>query len=229
MGRRGESRKIACGHCAGGTAPFCDRSPSASIADRVSIEPTVPADRSSQSMASVSPVRVSTKRSASAGDIDGSDGAAAAKRARPAAGPLVVLVVTVSTDYEQQCFKVCVEARDDAEATPLERQCAGMRARGVRNALVRLGEEAEDLDGISDADVRDLVKHIRYCADADMYNMEVEEAIVNCAVVRDIPEGYVGRMTGNRHKTSRNEPAVVDVEMFADAHVVCLNLVEMPM
>lgn len=180
-------------------------------------------------MASASPVRVPTKRSASAGDIEGTGGAAPAKRARPAAGPPVVLVVTVSTDYEQQCFKVCVEARDDAEATPLERQCAGLRARGVRNALVRLGEESEDLDGIADADVRDIVRRIRYCTDADMYNVEVEEVIVNCAVVRDIPEGYVGRMTGDKHKTNHNEPAVVDAELFADTHVVCLNLIEMPM
>jgi hypothetical protein len=180
-------------------------------------------------MASDSPARASIKRSASAGDIEGAAGAAAAKRARTAAGPLVVLVVTVSTDYEQNCFKVCVEARDDAEATTLERQCAGMRARGVRNALVRLGEEAEDLDGIADADVRDLVKRIRYCADADLYNVQVEEPIVNYSVVRDIAEGYVGRLTGDNHKTSHNEPAVVAGDDFADAHIVCLNLVEMPM
>lgn len=179
-------------------------------------------------MASDSPARASIKRSASAGDMDGTIGAVAAKRARTAAGPLVVLVVTVSTDYEQNCFRVCVEARDDAEATPLERQCAGLRARGVRNALVRLGEEAKDLDGIADTGVRDLVKRLRYCADADMYNEE-PEVIVDYAVVRDIPEGYVGRLTGDTYKTNYNEPAVVTGEGFADAHIVCLNIIEMPM
>jgi hypothetical protein len=148
------------------------------------------------------------------------------KRARTEAGPLVVLVVTVSSDFDHCCFKVCVEARDDDEATPLERQCAGLRARGVRNALVRLGEEAYDLDGIADADVRDLVKHIRYCADTDMYSEE-PEVIVDYAVVREIPEGYIGRYIGDNHKTS-NVAAVVAGEQFADAHIVCLNLVEMP-
>jgi hypothetical protein len=177
-------------------------------------------------MASDSPARASIKRSSSASEIEGA-AAGAAKRTRTTPWPVVVLVVTVSNEFDQRCFKACVEARDDDEATPLERQCAGLRARGVRNALVRLGEEEEDLDGIDDADVRDLVKHIRYCADDDMYNVE-PEVIVNYAVVRDIPEGYVGRIYGNTHKTKYNKAAVAAGEQVADAHIVCLNLVEMP-
>ncbi len=65
-------------------------------------------------------------------------------------------MITVSDQFQTRCFKVCVEARDDAEATTLERQCAGMRARSVRNVLIRLGEYASDLDGMADSDVREV-------------------------------------------------------------------------
>jgi hypothetical protein len=178
-------------------------------------------------MASASPARASIKRSASAGEIEGT-AAGAPKRARATSGRLVVLVVTICDDFGQQCFKAVVEARGDAEATTLERQCAGMRARGVRNILVRLGEEASDLDGIADADVREVVKRLRYCDDSEMCEQMVEP-LDDCAVVRDISEGYIIRVNTEAHKLGFNQPAAVAGDEFTDAHFVCLNLVEMPM
>ena len=178
-------------------------------------------------MASDSPARASIKRSASAGEIEGA-AAASAKRARSAKAPVVILVVTVSDDYSQQCFKACVEARDDAEATTLERQCAGMRTRGVRNVLVRLGEEASDLDGIKDADVREVVKRLRYCDDIEVCEQMVEP-LGECAVVRDIPEGYLIRVKSGANELSHYEPAVLPSGEWDDAHFVCVNLVEMAM
>ncbi len=65
-----------------------------------------------------------------------------------------------------------------------------------------------------------------YCADSVTYRVKVE-AIDECAVVRDIPEAYLGRVSTEAHKPSHNEPAVVPLEQFPDAHFVCLNLVEM--
>jgi hypothetical protein len=178
-------------------------------------------------MASDSPARASIKRSASAGDIEGAAGSAA-KRARAAPGPVVVLVVAVSDEFGQRCFKAVVSARDDAEATVLERQCAGLRTRGVRNVLVRLSEEASDLDGMTDADVLEVVKRLRYCDDDEVCEQEVEP-LGECAVVRDIPEGYLIRVNTEAHKFGYNQAVTVTDEMLADAHFVCLNLIEMPL
>jgi hypothetical protein len=174
-----------------------------------------------------SPASVPIKRSAD--EIEGDEiegaGAGAAKRASPTS--VVVLIITVVSDCHQQCFKACVEARDDADATDLERQCAGMRARGVRNVLVRLGEEASDLDGLPDADVLALVKRVRYCEDEKNCWEEMDAIGPDFLVVREIPEGYMVRINAEAHTARFNEPAIVPLEQFGDAHVVCINLVEM--
>lgn len=178
-------------------------------------------------MASDSPARASIKRSASAGDIEGAAAGSAVKRARAAPGPVVVLVVAVSDEFGQRCFKAVVEARDDAGSTALERQCASMRERGVRNALVRLGDGEFEFS-MADLDVLEVVKRLRYCDDDEVCEQEVEP-LGECAVVRDIPEGYLIRVNTEAHKFDNNQAVTVTDEMLADAHFVCLNLIEMPL
>ena len=109
-------------------------------------------------------------------------------------------------------------------ATALERQCAGLRARGVRNAMIMYGEEPSDLDPISDEAVQAIAKRIRYADDGheDLYDKPVDQ-IVDRALVRELPEAYISRWSLGWNETRLNEPIIVAAE-DADAYVVCFNM-----
>jgi hypothetical protein len=133
------------------------------------------------------------------------DAAGAAKRIFPT---VVLLFSTYSTTRSNRCLKVCVEARDDADATPLERKCASMRARGVRTAVVNFDGTATSLFLIGDTDVRQLVRWLCCCRDIQPSKLQACEVIRGCEVIRDIPEGYFMRVDATAHEMS-GEPTVL--------------------
>lgn len=176
------------------------------------------------------------KRAASDGALEGG----ALKRARDAtfADDSSLVVVIACMAYGRPPFgfkgwdgmvksfpsaKFCVRARTDADATPLEQQCAEIRDAGTRNVCMHIKNTEYKFGFLGSTALQNLVKRLYFTDNEDLKAINVEQ-LTEFPVVREIPEGYFERLP--RLEDEECSVTNVTAHLAKDAHVVCINIFE---
>ena len=160
----------------------------------------------------------------------------APRAASPAADapPVKVLLVLSWCPVDDfECvgvLPVVVNAHTGPDATALERACHGLASRRVRSALVFIGEDADDLVYVKDADLRTVVQAFTFGAADDQDTWDEDMAALQpYSTVRELPDGYAflvgpaAQFKASAAKESNYGAFVLD-EAHADATAVHINL-----